>query len=417
MSADAESPLRPQLGAVLVGVFLLGLLGGAVHGLQRPWAYEDEQQHVDAALKLAHGRLAHLDDLIEPSVAASTIETGRPSRGADPTNVDPTDWGREGRSYAGYHPPLGPAVLVPVALLTGGDAHDTMVGGRVVAALLLAASAAGVAALAARWSRERAVGAAARAGVAFACLPVVSDLGGRWSNDAVAVAAIVASLLLATAVRQDPADRRLWWLALALAAAVGTKGTGWIGVVGAAAVAGPAVVRVRGVRPALAVLAAPVAVAAAWSAVLLARYGTIDGSQAFVDRYGAPFPSLSLIDGARGQLHWSVVPQLNVDWGLPSIVPLILVLAIGVGLVRSDGWPRAEPIAAVVGVALPTALILQSGFGSGLLSPSGRFTVPMLAVGTAAAAGGWARAGLLGWAPPALCVGTGAWFLAVHPTW
>jgi hypothetical protein len=401
----------------VAGVFVLALVGGAVHGLQRPWAYEDEQQHVDVALKLADARLAHLDDLIEPTVAESTIETGRPSRMFDPTGLDPAQWGLEGRSYAAYHPPLAPAILAPVALATGGDAWSTMVGGRVIAAFLLAASAAGVAALAARFCPSRAVTAAAQAGIAFACLPVVSDLGGRWSNDAVAVAAIVASLLAATAARREPDDRHLVWLALALAAAVGAKGTGWIAVAAAAAVAGPEVLRRRGWRAGLAVAAAPVVVGGGWALALLTRYGTVDGTAAFLDRYGAPFERRSLVEAATGQLHWSLVPQLNVDWGLPSLVPALLVVAVVGGLVALDAPGRLEPIGAVAAVAVPTAGILQGGFASGLLAPSGRFTVPLAGVALAAAAGGWSRWGLLGWAPTALCAGTGAWFVVVHPPW
>lgn len=401
---------------MLVGVFLLALVGGVAHGFQRPWAYEDEQQHVDAALKLAEGRLAHLEDLIEPSLAESTLATGRPSR-VDPTVTDPAEWGIEGRSYAGYHPPLGPALLAPVALLTGGDAYDTMVGGRILAAVLLAGSATGVAALAARFCPARATIAAGQAGVAFASLPVISDLGGRWSNDAVAMAAIVTSLLVATVVRRDPTGRHLAWAALALAAAVAAKGTGWVAVAGAIGIAGPTVVRTRGWRPALATLVAPVLVSAAWSAVLLARYGTVDGSEAFLDRYGSPFPRVSLLAAAPGQLHWSLVPQFNVDWGLPSLVPLVLVLAILAGIACIEAPWRAEPVGAVVGVALPTAALLQSGFASGLLAPSGRFTAPLLAAGTAAASGGWSRWRALGWAPPALCVAVGAWFAVVHPPW
>ena len=440
MTSPTWSPTEPELGAraepvrsgsakrartAVVAVGLVALVLALLHGAeQRPWAYEDEQQHVDVALKLADGRVAHIADLLEPSVARSTVDTSRPSRYRDPSNVDPSTWGLEGRSYMGYHPPLAPALLAPVAAVTGRDAYLTMRAGRIVAALLVALTTMLVAVMAARWCPERRAVAATMAGLAFGTLPVVSDLGGRWSNDVVALALTIAACavagLVADAAHEPgrPSTRELVLLGGLLAGAVSAKATGWAAVAVALAVAGPAIARSRGWRPLAAVVAAPVVAVAAWVAVTQVRYGTPDGSAAFREVYGSFYPDSSLLSspfdpdgGARLLVHRGLLPLLNVEWGLSDWVPFAILALFAAGIVAVGRERRAQPLVAFAAVALPTLLLLDFVMRQGQNIPSGRFLAPVLAVGAAVAARTWSRWAPAGWIPPALCGCVGAWFL------
>lgn len=408
--------------AAVVAVGLVALVLALIHGAeQRAWAYEDEQQQVDVALKLADGRVAHIEDLIEPSVVRSTLESGRPSRLPDLGNDDPATWGLEGRSYMGYHPPLAPALLAPVAFVTGGDAHATMRAGRVIAALLVAATTMLVAALAVRWCPERGVVAAAMAGLAFGTLPVVSDLGGRWNNDVVALALTVAACFVATRVAAAPTNRDLALLSVLMVGAVSAKTTGVAGVVAAVLVAGPAIVRRRGWVALGAVLALPAVSVLAWLAVNQARYGTPDGSAAFRAIYGTYYSPTSILSspfdpagGSRLLLHHGLLPQLNADWGLTDWAPFAIAACLVAGVVGVARERRVEPLVMLAGVAVPSLVLLEVVMRNGQVSPTGRFLVPILAVGAAVAAATWSRWSIAGWVPPALCTSVGLWFVLEH---
>jgi hypothetical protein len=400
----------------------VALVLALVHGAeQRAWAYEDEQQHVDLVLKLADGRFAHIEDLIEPSVVRATLDSGRPSRLPDLGNDDPATWGLEGRSYMGYHPPLAPALLTPVALVTGGDAHATMRAGRVLAALLVAVTTMLVAVLAARWCPQRRALAAAMAGLAFGTLPVVSDLGGRWSNDVVALALTVAACFVATRVAASPTNRDLALLAVLMAGAVSAKATGVAAIFAAVVVAGPAIVRRRGWVTLGAVLAVPAVAVLAWLAVTQARYGTPDGSAAFRAVYGRYFSHTSMFSspfdaggGSRLLLHHGLLPQLNAEWGLSDWVPFVIAACFVAGVVGVARDRVAQPLVTLGGLAVPSLFLLEVVMRSGQVTPTGRFLVPIMAVGAAVAAATWSRWPIAGWVPPALCSSLGVWFVLAH---
>ena len=321
----------------------------------------------------------------------------------------------------GYHPPLAPVLLAPAALVTGGDAHATMRAGRVLAALLVSVTTMLVAVLAARWCPQRRAVAAAMAGLAFGTLPVVSDLGGRWSNDVVALALTVAACFVATRVAASPTNRDLTLLAVLLAGAVSAKATGVAAVVAAVVVAGPAIVRRRGWVTFGAVIAVPAAAVLAWLAVTEARYGTPDGSAAFREVYGTFFPRTSMFSspfdaagGSRLFLHHGLLPQLNAEWGLPDLVPFAIAACFLVGVVGVARDRVVQPLVTLGGLAVPSLFLLEVVMRNGLVTPTGRFLVPVLSVGAAVAAATWSRWSVAGWVPPSLCSSLGVWFVLVH---
>jgi hypothetical protein len=421
-STAPSPPEAARVRHVVVAVGLVALLFAAVHGaVQRPWAYEDEQQHVDLALKLADGRVAHIEDLIEPSLVRSTLDTRRPSRAPDFANDDPATWGLEGRSYMGYHPPLAQALLAPLSALTGRDAEETMRAGRALAALLVGLTTMLVAALAACWCPRRRAVAAAMAGLAFGTLPVVSDLGGRWSNDVVALALAVAACFVATRVAVAPTNRDLVLLAVLMAGAVSAKATGAAGVGAALCVAGPAIVRRRGWAMLGATFAVPALAALAWVAATQVRYGTLDGSAAFRDTYGVFHDSTSFASspfdahgGARLLLHNGLLPQLNADWGLTDWVPLAVAVLLLAGVVGVALRRQVQPLAALAGIAIPSLILLEVVMRNGQIAPTGRFLVPVIAIASAVAAATWSRWRVAGWAPSVLCSCLGIWFVVEH---
>jgi hypothetical protein len=417
-----RTSLRRRLRIVVLGVAALAGLNGVAHGFgQRPWAVEDEVQHVDAAIKLSEARLAHLDDPIELSVAESVLATERSVPAPGTVTADPPSWGLVGRSYLAYHPPGGPAVLAPFAMALGGDGFRTMVAGRALAALLVAVATAGVASIAASFHPARPVKAALLAGLTFAALPAVGDLGGRWSNDVVVLVAVVGAVAAGISVGRDPTRRSLALLSVAITVAVATK------VSGLAALAGlvPALAH-PGARPSgravALVLAAPAAVTLGWALVLDGRYGTVDGVTAFLDRYGAPFATGSILGSdAPTLLRRSFLPFDPDAWGVTVLVPVALVAVIVLGLV----WRRPRsgaPLLTVAAVGVACLVVLERGRQTGLLTPSARFVAPLVAVAVAVAAGGWARMAAhptrwpLAWIGPTLSVSLGAWFLLAHRT-
>ena len=422
-TSAASTSQAASLRHVTIAVGLVALLFAVVHGaVQRPWAYEDEQQHVDLALKLADGRVAHIEDVIEPSLVRATLDSRRPSR-TDLTNDDPSTWGLEGRSYMAYHPPLAQAVLAPFSWLTGRDAAETMRAGRAIAAVLVAATTMLVAALAARWRPGRPVAAAAMAGLAFGTLPVVSDLGGRWSNDVVALALTVAACFVATRVAAKPTHRDLILLAVVMAGAISAKATGAAGVAAALLLAGPAIVRSRGWPTFAAVFSVPALAALAWVAVTQVRYGTLDGSAVFRETYGVYYDPTSLFSspfdaggGSRLLLHHSLLPQLNAEWGLTDWVPLAVVVLLLAGVVGVARRREVQPLVALAGVAIPSLFLIEVVMGNGQIAPTGRFLVPALAVAAAVAAATWSRWAIAGWLAPAVSTSLGIWFVLEHRT-
>ena len=74
----------------------------------------------------------------------------------------------------------------------------------------------------------------------------------------------------------------------------------------------------------------------------------------------------------------------------------------------------AQPLVTLGGLAVPSLFLLEVVMRNGQITPTGRFLVPIMAVGAAVAAATWSRWPIAGWVPPALCSSLGVWFVLAH---
>jgi 4-amino-4-deoxy-L-arabinose transferase-like glycosyltransferase len=399
---------------VVVPALVAVVLATAYAALTPPWAIEDEEQHIDYAVVVAGGHVPRLDDVIQADIAESVLATDRHGEYGFPRPIsdDPATWGLEGRSYVGYHPPVAPLLLAPAALATKGNPLRLLVLGRVLAVITIAVASVGVARLARRWAGpgDGARRAALLAGVTFAALPITGDVGGRVSNDTLVGAFVVWAAVLCASVAERPADNRRFALALiVVAAATATKATGLcvLPVVGWAALV---LARRHGSwRRGATLLGAALAPPALWAVATQRRYGTFDGTQAFLDRWGAPFPSSGADASLPLLVRRMLLPQAIPDWSLPLALPVALLTLIGLGWVLLGRTDRRPPTLAALTVLAAVALFVVNA-ERGLVTAAGRLVLPALAVAVAAAAAGWAR-WRAGWAVPIAVWLCSAWFL------
>lgn len=335
------------------------------------WAFEDEEQHVDYVLSAAKANVPRIDDGIDERILESAFETERHVRLGFRTEQGPIT-GLETYSYMAYHPPGYAMVGAPVAWAAGGDPVVTVYGLRALGAAqaaalaVLVATAAGLVSPAQHRDRAALVG-----GLVVGLMPVVAHAGGRATNDllvAVAVAAVTVASLVWIRTRSDFA-----------AVAVGVAGAGAVGVKATAGVAVAAMVGIAALVVArslvqwLAVVSPPLIAGVAWSAVLRARYGTVDGSEAFADAYGRPFeaawPRLSDFV-SRGFL-----PERSSSWGL--IAPVSFWVLVGLAVVggiallrrRDVGGRWLVVVSAVVTMMVALLVALSAHRGHAIASP------------------------------------------------
>jgi hypothetical protein len=269
-----------------------------------------------------------------------------------------------------------------------------MVAFRATSVVLVGVAVAAAALLAAAWHPSAARRAAVVTGLTLASLPIVADVGSRASNDPLALAAGTVAVLLAAGIRTRP---RVEWgagaLVVALAVAALAKVTA-VGIVVALVLAVPPLLRLgsRGRRAAIAAVTTPVAAIAAWAAITRARYGTVDGSAAFLDTFGPPKPRAGVLGALGGSLETALVPYRYGGWHLHEIVVVVLVTVLAAGLVlRWRQGTGGRLVVAVAGLGTgATAVLVVRAAGQGLVEPTGRLVLPALVLLVAGAAGGWA---------------------------
>jgi 4-amino-4-deoxy-L-arabinose transferase-like glycosyltransferase len=383
-----------RLKLMLLAVFVVGGLHAALYAVSfPPWAIEDEEQHVDYVWKVAFDhRMPDLDDPLDQSVvdsAASTDRWGDYGLPRPPAFV-PEAMGLEGYSYEAYHPPLGYAVLAPVAVVIGDRALLLMYVLRAVSVLVAGAVCALTALLAWRWSQgsEHRLLVAGSAGLAAAAMPALADSGGRVNIDLFAALLVVAGVLAIMRWLDGPSSRRAWAVGALFAAAVLTRETAVVlGV--AVAAAGVVAWQRRDLRMADAarVLIPPVALGSAWVVHFWRSTGYLDPSEALRDRLGTHHPYHGMRDFLQDLGERAFVPY--GDWPLPVALTILLALVATVGLVLALRNGAGLPAVLGAGTVLAAVVLVLQQAREGSTTVSARLLLPAYPVALAAATVGW----------------------------
>ena len=374
-----------------------------------PWDLYDEEQHLSYALTLRdERRIPRLDEPIQPAILESAIATDRwdAFRLTMPPDVStPEAAGLEGRSYEAYQPPLTYGILAIVTLPADDDVLDSLYAARVFGSLLFVVLVALTWSLAAAWfPSSRAV--AAGAALLVAAFPAAVQASARVSNDLLAAVLITGTLLALTRLLATPG---LWWAGttgVLAAAGLLTKSHSLIAL--PVIVVGLAILWRRGrlSHPLIALTLLPSVVAAGiWSLVIYRRYGVIDGTSAYLERYQTyqPLPWEKFL-----KTFW--LNSWSDYWGayggagnLLVITNLLLIAIIVVGL--AGVIRRAAPavpvlLTATLVIVLLAALVYANH--TAIVRPGGRILLPAYPALAALLVYGWSRLGTrwLVWLPP-----------------
>jgi hypothetical protein len=381
-----------------LAVAALAFLHGAFYVVAiPPWDLYDEEQHLDVALAIRdERRLPHLDDELRPGIVTDIIASDRWKRlkigRPDTTNV--VTLGMEGRSYEAYQPPLYYLLVAPITAPAGDDARLALWLARGVGPFLLVALVAVTWQLGARWFPGAGSLAPGASALTVAAVPAAAQAAGRVSNDLLAAVLVCAGVLALSTLLERP---RLPLACLAgglAAAAILTKSHGAI-LIGVIVVALLLLWRRHRLTLGIAAasLAPPIAALAGWSAWNLSRYGTLDGSTAYLERYQTYQP-----------LPWNLFLRtfwLNAwsdYWGayggagrLQTTTNLLLITVGGVGIGLFAAHRRATTpviLTAAVAAALLAGLILAND--TAIVRPAGRMLLPLYSLLAILAVSGWA---------------------------
>lgn len=345
-----------------------------------PWAIEDEQQHVDYTWRLAfEQRVPQIEETVDESIVESVVGTERWKSYDQGTPSAPSAdaLGLQARSYAAYHPPLHYALTAPVAWVVGDRALVLMYALRMVSGVLAGTACALTAWVAWRWAPTSPRTAALVGGLALAGLPALADSGGRHNADLAAAAAVLGVALACDAWARAPGRGRAAVVASLLAAAVLTRETALVAIV-PIAVAATSLHRRGQLRAAqlVGIVSAGAAALVATLAIVRAATGSVDGSRAFLDRYGVPYPDLGVLDVARALARHALLP-----YGQWSGTVTTLVVASAAALAAAALWQagrtsrRTATIVAWGSLGLQLAILLVAT-ARGLNLPTARLLLP-----------------------------------------
>jgi 4-amino-4-deoxy-L-arabinose transferase-like glycosyltransferase len=413
--------LLRRLRPVLVLVFAVGVLHAGVYALiVPPWAYEDEQQHVDYAWSIAHThRLPTIEDEISPSIGESVWGTDRWGNYGFPAPEDRSvaGMGLSGRSYLAYHPPGVYVAVAPLLVVVGDHATLAMYALRGVTALAAGALAVLTAVLAARLAGEDHVRRAALVGgLAVALLPSVAEAGGRFNADIFAALVVTAGVLVVRRWVDEPTPRWSWLVGLTLAVGVVTRETTVVLLVPLLVAAvvlrrrrlldAPSVGRLLG--PPLLALGAVLAVT--WHAT-----GRLVGSLAFVERYDPGLVPPGAADAVRQLGERALFPSAPQPWGAASVwlgVVVVAVIVVGLALTARAGL-RIETLTVVAMLGVQ-GLLLAHSVATALAPITGRLLLPTYPALLAVAAVGWASrpVGAARWSLVVAGAALAVWFVA-----
>ena len=386
---DPVTDLNRRGRLIFGSVLLFALLHAALYVVTVPtWDLFDEEQHLSYALHLIdEGEIPRVDDPVQQRILDSAVATDRWStlRIGRPVGLAVNEFGLEGWSYEGYHPPLYYALVSPLTLLSGDDAWRELYAARLFGLALLFALAAICWGYARDWLPDADPAVWGTIVVIVVSIPAVAAAAGRVNNDLLAGLLLAAGTLMAGRLLEDRRNDEALLLGLMAAAAILTKGQGVVLLL----VAVTAVALLLGRRQLTATIFAlavgpGLTALAGWSLWTWARYDTLNSSQAFLDLVG-PFESLGLVDIA-GELwlngwssYWGAYDGGSLRW-ITGMIVLAAIVAGLTGLVTGprswldglEGRDRLILSGVLLGGLLATAWVAND---SGLAHPHGRMLI------------------------------------------
>lgn len=425
---DPVTDLDRRGRLIFAGALLFALGHALLYAAAIPeWDLFDEEQHLSYALYLAdEGRIPRIDDPVQRRVLENAIAVDRWStfRIDRPLILDPDEFGLEGLSYEGYQPPLYYALIAPLTWLAGDDAWWELHLARAFGALLLFAFASVAWGYARDWLPDADPAVWGAIVVTAVAIPAVAEAAGRASNDLLAGLFLAAGTLMASRLLEDRRIDQALFLGLLGAAAVLTKGHGVVLLMVTVVALGLLLYR-RQLTPVVfcAALLPGVVAFIGWGLWTQARYGTFNGSNAFLDMV-VPFESLGVPSFLEElwfnawSSYWGAYDGGWLRW-VTGMVILGIVIAGMMGLLagRDDWGQTAEGRQRLIlsgALALGLLAALWAANASGLAHPHGRMLIgifPALVTLTAAGLrriGGDLLAAQLGFAAVAL---SGLFFL------
>ncbi len=138
---DPVTDLNTRGRIIFASVLIFAVLHALLYVVTVPtWDLFDEEQHLSYALYLIDdGAIPHVNDPVQPRILESAVATDRWStlRIGRPVAPELNEFGLEGWSYEGYHPPLYYSLIAPLTLLSGNDAWRELYAARLLGIALL----------------------------------------------------------------------------------------------------------------------------------------------------------------------------------------------------------------------------------------------------------------------------------------
>ena len=350
---DPTGDLDRRGRVIFAAVLLFAISHAALYVITVPtWDLFDEEQHLSYALYLIDDReIPRVNDPVQQRILDSAVATDRWStlRIGRPVAPELNEFGLEGWSYEGYHPPLYYAVISPLTLLSGQDAWRELYAARMFGLLLMVALASVCWGYARDWLPDADPTIWGTVVVTAVAIPTIAASAGRVNNDLLTGLLLASGLLLATRVLERPRTDNSLLLGLLVAGAVLTKGQGLVLLLIAVAACALLLLRRQLTLRTLGLILVPGLLAfAAWTIWTWERYGTVNGSEAFLDLVGAAAP-LGVVDFA-GELwlngwssYWGAYDGGVLRWVTGLLILVVLAAGLyGISFGPEGWWKREE---------------------------------------------------------------------------
>lgn len=377
-------------GRVIFGaVLLFAVLHAMLYVVTVPtWDLFDEEQHLSYALYLIDdGEIPRVNDPVQQRILDSAVATDRWStlQIGRPVALELNEFGLEGWSYEGYHPPLYYLLVSPLTLLSGEDAWRELYAARLFGIALLFAFASICWGYARDWLPDADPTIWGTIVVIGVSIPSVAAAAGRVNNDLLAGLLLAAGTLMAARVLDDRRTDQALALGLLTGAAILTKGQGAVLLLVAVAACALLLARRQLTVTLFALSIGPGLVAlAGWGIWTWNRYGTVNSVDAYLDLVGTTEP-LGLL-GFVEELwlngwssYWGAYDGGTLRW----ITGGIILVTVGAGLAglfigRRSWLERDEYRERLILCAVLFAGLLGAAWvanDSGLAHPHGRMMI------------------------------------------
>jgi hypothetical protein len=386
--------------ALPVTVIVVAFLHGLFYAFAiPPWDLFDEEQHLAYVLTIRdERRIPHLEDPIPDAILESAIATDRwrAFRLGQPEDIDIDAIGLEGRSYEAYQPPLTYILLAPLTLLARTDTLLALYTARLAGVVLYTCLAAVTWSLSRQWFPDGGQTLAAVATLILTGIPAGAQAAGRVTNDLLAALLISAGMLAVSRYLDRPYLLNGLILGVVALAAVLAKAHGVLLL--------PLIVvalirlwwqkRLNWQTAVVALLPGCLA-AIAWSAWTYSRYGVMEGSRAYLDRYQTYQP---LSPGNFLRTFW--LNSWSDYWGayrgeigggsLLIVTNLILIALVLTALAFALRHHRSSAAFMLTGaLALGLLLALAWANQTAIARPGGRLLLPLYPAAAILIAASW----------------------------